>query len=319
MRVDILLILNRRPVTVSPVFKGLLVTYYYYIRSEFKIEFQKLRVINFLKMLRTFQGVQSRSSVSRLEIRTSFQVYLPLQNNFVPKRFGYVRVQPQIVCKVQSRRVAKVSRQIEREIGDLLLNDRALQNAVCPERLLGDSTLSAIASVTEVELSGDLQVAKVYISVFSDAAGKMRAWQGLQKLQGYVRKTVAARLNIRLSPEIRFVLDDSIERSERVMKLLDRVKLQQDGKVEAPPIAIPSEELDVDEDEIDQGQFLEIEDDLGDDDDEDQDGFFDDLDKEPIGTSGISYTSQNEFSQQRLRQYGKPSKQKQFGKRKRRK
>lgn len=62
---------------------------------------------------------------------------------------------------------------------------QVLQKAICPEKRAGlDSALSAIASVTEVRLSSDLQVAKVYISIFSDDRGKETAMRQLSKLQG---------------------------------------------------------------------------------------------------------------------------------------
>ena len=64
---------------------------------------------------------------------------------------------------------------------------QVLQKAICPEKRAGlDSALSAIASVTEVRLSSDLQVAKVYISIFSDDRGKETAMRQLSKLQGCV-------------------------------------------------------------------------------------------------------------------------------------
>ena len=62
---------------------------------------------------------------------------------------------------------------------------QVLQAAVCPERRYGvDDELSAIATVTEVELSKDLAVAKIYISIYSDPTGQDAAWDGLQRLQG---------------------------------------------------------------------------------------------------------------------------------------
>ncbi len=65
------------------------------------------------------------------------------------------------------RRVAKVAKQIEREVGQLLISDKTMQAAVCPERRRGfDGALSALASVTEVQISNDLQVAKVYLSIY---------------------------------------------------------------------------------------------------------------------------------------------------------
>lgn len=89
-----------------------------------------------------------------------------------------------------------------------------------PERKRGlDTAVSALASVTEVVVSNDLQVAKVYVSVYSDAVGKQQAMTSLKRLEGYVRKHVGQQIRLRLTPEVRFVLDDSIERSERVRAL----------------------------------------------------------------------------------------------------
>ena len=68
---------------------------------------------------------------------------------------------------------------------------QVLQAAVCPERRYGvDDELSAIATVTEVELSKDLAVAKIYIQIYSDPTGQDVAWDGLQRLQGCATRTV---------------------------------------------------------------------------------------------------------------------------------
>jgi len=133
-----------------------------------------------------------------------------------------------------------VAKQIEREVGSLLLTDKVLQKAVCPEKDRGaDSYLSAIASVTEVDLSRDLQVAKVYISVYSDEEGKEKAFAGLKKLEGYVRKAIGQRIRLRLTPEIRLIPDDSFEQSQRVLSLLEKIK---DGSYEPPAPAVPGDE-----------------------------------------------------------------------------
>lgn len=138
-----------------------------------------------------------------------------------------------VKCMANPRRQAKVAKQIEREVGNLLLTDKVLQKAVCPEKRIGiDSAVSAIASVTEVSVSGDLTIAKVYLSIFSDEEGKNIAISGLKKLQGYVRKHIATSMNLRMAPEVRFLQDDTIERAEQVYALLDRVKAErQDHEV----------------------------------------------------------------------------------------
>ncbi|GAB4822381.1 hypothetical protein N2152v2_009427 [Parachlorella kessleri] len=146
------------------------------------------------------------------------------------------------------RRVAKVAKQIEREVGELLVHDKVMQQAICPERKAGfDTYMSAVASVTEVQLSNDLQVAKVYISVYSDDVGKAVAMQSLHRLAGYVRKHVGQKVRLRLTPEIRFVMDDSIERSLRVEALLKQMEQIRLGQAEPPPIALPEDSDDEDD------------------------------------------------------------------------
>jgi ribosome-binding factor A len=62
---------------------------------------------------------------------------------------------------------------------------QVMQIAVSPEKRAGmEDALSAIASVTEVELSNDLQVAKVYVSIYSDEQGRDQAMVSLIRLQG---------------------------------------------------------------------------------------------------------------------------------------
>lgn len=131
-----------------------------------------------------------------------------------------------------------------------------MQEAVCPERRRGlDGALSALASVTDVHVSNDLQLAKVYLSIYSDEAGKEAAMVGLQKLEGYVRKHVGRQVRLRLTPEIRFVRDDSIERAERVLALLEQVKKIESGQAPPPPIVIPDDMMDEGEVEEDDGDM----------------------------------------------------------------
>lgn len=145
----------------------------------------------------------------------------------------------QVCCMANARRMARVSKQIEREIGILFVSDKVVQAAVCPERRRGiDDGLSALASVTEVEISNDLQVAKVYLSIYSDESGKTVAMRGLKNIEGYVRKHIGRKIRLRLTPEIRFILDDSIERSERVLSLLKRVESINAGDAPPPPVSI---------------------------------------------------------------------------------
>lgn len=120
------------------------------------------------------------------------------------------------------RRVAKVSSQIQREISDMFVSDPVIQTAICPERRLGDDSLSAVASITHTHVTSDMQVAKIYVSVYSDDLGKRRAIDNLQRLEPYVRRQIGSRMNLRMTPEVRFEYDDSMEEADLVAKVIGK-------------------------------------------------------------------------------------------------
>ncbi|KAJ1411640.1 Ribosome-binding factor A [Sesbania bispinosa] len=121
-----------------------------------------------------------------------------------------------IRCMANPRRVKMVAKQIRRELSDMLLTDKILQYAVLPEASLGaDRYLSSLTTITDVEVSADLQVVKVYVSVFGDERGKEVAIAGLKSKAKYVRSELGKRMKLRLTPEIRFLEDESFERGSR--------------------------------------------------------------------------------------------------------
>lgn len=123
------------------------------------------------------------------------------------------------------RRVKMVAKQIRRELSDMLLTDKVLQFAVLPEASLGaDRYLSSLTTISDVEVSGDLQVVKVYVSVFGDDRGKEVALAGLKSKAKYVRSELGKRMKLRMTPEVRFIEDESLERGSRVIAILDRLK-----------------------------------------------------------------------------------------------
>jgi len=127
-----------------------------------------------------------------------------------------------------------VAKQIQRELADMLTRDPVLQRAVLPEAALGaDRYLSSLTTIADVELSNDLQVCKVYVSVFGDERGKKVAIDGLKAKTKYVRSQIGKRIKLRLTPEIRFIEDESMERGSRILAILDKLKEereQQEGK-----------------------------------------------------------------------------------------
>ncbi|KAK6136660.1 hypothetical protein DH2020_029604 [Rehmannia glutinosa] len=130
-----------------------------------------------------------------------------------------------IICMANPRRVKMVAKQIRRELSDMLLTDKVLQYAVLPEAALGaDRYLSSLTTISDVEVSADLQVVKVYVSVFGDERGKEVALAGLKSKAKYVRGELGKRMKLRLTPEVRFLEDESLERGSRVIAILDKIK-----------------------------------------------------------------------------------------------
>jgi len=79
-------------------------------------------------------------------------------------------------------------------------------------------------SVTDVEVSGDLRHAKVFISVYGTDKEKEETLNGLQQAQGFVRKLVGERVKIHHTPEIIFRYDDSIENGVHISEIIKDLK-----------------------------------------------------------------------------------------------
>ncbi|MCD8156617.1 MAG: 30S ribosome-binding factor RbfA [Clostridiales bacterium] len=87
-----------------------------------------------------------------------------------------------------------------------------------------DPRIHPMTSVSAVEVAPDLKTCKVYISVLGDEKAQQDTIEGLRSAEGYARKCLAASLNLRNTPEIRFILDQSIEYGIRMSKRIDEVR-----------------------------------------------------------------------------------------------
>ena len=81
----------------------------------------------------------------------------------------------------------------------------------------------AFISVTSVEVSGDLKFAKVYYSAMM--GDKKEVAKGLKSSAGFIRREIARRLNLRMTPEFTFVEDHSIEHGAHISKLLNSIEI----------------------------------------------------------------------------------------------
>ncbi|MCY7394455.1 MAG: 30S ribosome-binding factor RbfA [Leptolyngbyaceae cyanobacterium CAN_BIN12] len=110
------------------------------------------------------------------------------------------------------RRVARVSELIRREVSQMLLTD-----------IKDDRVGAGMVSVTDVIVAGDLQHAKIYVSVYGDSAAKAETMEGLKAATGFVRSELGQRISLRRTPEVTFLEDVGLERGDRVLTLLNQL------------------------------------------------------------------------------------------------
>jgi len=90
-------------------------------------------------------------------------------------------------------------------------------------REIKDPRISPMTSVVAVEVTPDLKYCKAYISVLGDEKAQQDTLAGLKSAVGFIRKALAASVNLRNTPEITFCLDQSIEYGVNMSKLIDDV------------------------------------------------------------------------------------------------
>ncbi|MEA5619855.1 30S ribosome-binding factor RbfA [Cronbergia sp. UHCC 0137] len=113
----------------------------------------------------------------------------------------------------KDRRVSRVAELIKREVSQMLLNG-----------IKDDRVGTGMVSVTDVDVSGDLQHAKIFVSIYGTEEAKAETMAGLKSATGYVRSELGARVRLRRTPEVVFIEDLSLERGTKVLTLLNQLK-----------------------------------------------------------------------------------------------
>lgn len=108
-------------------------------------------------------------------------------------------------------RIDKINGEVMRELANVI-------------RELKDSRIPVMTSVVAVSVTNDLRYAKAYISVMGDDKTKEKAMAGLNSAQGFIRREIGKRVNLRYTPEFIFECDDSIEHGSHIDKLLKNIK-----------------------------------------------------------------------------------------------
>lgn len=115
-----------------------------------------------------------------------------------------------------SQRITRINEEIRKELSELIRSE------------IKDPKVSeAMVSVIDVETASDLKTAKVYISVLQENK-KKEVIEGLNKAQGFIRKEIARRVNLRATPEFIFKLDESIEYGMKMSQAIAQVMKDKD-------------------------------------------------------------------------------------------
>ena len=105
----------------------------------------------------------------------------------------------------------RINMEVQRELSEIIRSG------------IKDPRTHPMTSVVAVEVTPDLKYCKAYISVLGDEEAAKATVEGLRSASSYVRRELARRVNLRNTPEIKFILDQSIEYGVNMSKLIDEV------------------------------------------------------------------------------------------------
>jgi ribosome-binding factor A len=139
-----------------------------------------------------------------------------------------------------SRRVARVAELIKREVSQLLMSG-----------IKDDRVGTGMVSVTDVDVSGDLQHAKIFVSIYGTEAARQETMAGLVSATRFVRSELGRRIRLRRTPEIIFIEDRSLERGTQVLGLINQLTAERKASgIEEWLDTVPAEDLEEDLDEV---------------------------------------------------------------------
>ena len=104
-------------------------------------------------------------------------------------------------------RIEKLQELIKQEMSKMLLRE------------IKDPRIGFV-TVTDVEMTGDLREAKIFVSIMGSEEQVQESLKGLQSALGFIRREIGRRIKIRFTPEISFALDTSLDYSEHIQKIL---------------------------------------------------------------------------------------------------
>ena len=110
-----------------------------------------------------------------------------------------------------NNRILRINSELQRTISDIIQYE------------LNNPKITGIISVLKVDASSDLEYAKVYISIYSDA-DKNEVFKEIQHSAGFIRKQLSQKIQLRKVPFLQFYLDNSFDNYQKIENLLSQIK-----------------------------------------------------------------------------------------------
>lgn len=105
----------------------------------------------------------------------------------------------------------RINMEVQRELSEIIRTE------------IKDPRIHPMTTVVSAQVTPDLKYCKAYISILGDEEAGKSTIEGLKSAEGYIRRELARRVNLRNTPEIKFILDQSIEYGVNMSKLIDEV------------------------------------------------------------------------------------------------
>ncbi|MEB3279826.1 MAG: 30S ribosome-binding factor RbfA [Lyngbya sp.] len=137
------------------------------------------------------------------------------------------------------RRVSRVAALIKREVSQILMQE-----------VKDDRVGSGMVSITDVDVAGDLQHVKIFVSIYGTEEARKETMEGLRAATGYIRSSLGQRVRLRRTPEVVFFEDRSLERGDKMLSLLNQISKNRKSDEEGEPLENVSEQYISDNSEL---------------------------------------------------------------------
>lgn len=122
---------------------------------------------------------------------------------------------------MDKKRIRRIESELTKEISMMIRSD------------IKDPRIAPITSITEINLTDDLQSAKIYVSILGEDEEKKETIEGLKNSIGFIKRELGNRMNLRHIPDIKFILDTQIEQAMHIESLIDKaIKQDEEARSE---------------------------------------------------------------------------------------